>query len=107
MNESLVEEVMEVRGVKGAALIRPMGEVAASNLGSQELTDFLGFLFAMVPLLKSPPDWGDLRGIVATSNSNDAFCIFLQDDEALGVVADQQVSIRALRDEIDELFLWG
>lgn len=107
MNESLVEDVMAVRGVTGVALIGSMGDVAASTIVESELNEFLGFLFGIAPVLGGSSDLGPIRGLIVKTDDGKHLSVFVEGDEALGVVYNHETSIRELRREIDELLLWG
>ena len=107
MNESLVEDASEIRGVKGAALIKAMGDVSSSTITTPELNEFLGFLYGVAPIFGESTEFGAVRGIIVKSDKGENLSVFVEGEEALGVVFCHETSIRELRREVDELLLWG
>ncbi len=107
MNESLVEDVMKIRGVKGAALANAMGEITVSTVERPELNEFIGFLSGIAPVLGNSAGLGAVRGVTLKSTKGDNLSVFIEGDEALGVVSTRETATRFLRQQVDDLLQWG
>lgn len=88
MNQSIVEDVMKVRGVRGAAVITPSGQVASSNIEPVELNDFFELMFRVAFEGDKASALGDVRRIVLRTTKEEDLSLTMKDKQALALVAE-------------------
>lgn len=107
MKDSIVDDVLNIKGVEGAALATEMGDIVTSSLDDTELDDFIGFMAGMVPVFEQVSDLGRVRSVVLKSERNDNVSVYVEEEQVLGVVSSNRASVRILRQQLDDLLQWG
>lgn len=107
MKDSIVDDVMNFKGVKGAALTDDMGDIVTSSIESGDVNDFVGFAAGVVKVFEEVSDLGHVQSISLKGADEDNLSVFINDDQALGVQYSNRVSIRALKQQIDDLLQWS
>jgi hypothetical protein len=103
MNKSIVEDVMKIRGVRGAAVLGEKGEVAGSSIGSKELNEFFELLFKVAADGKSAQALGEVRRLVVRTDKEEDLSLVMKDKQALAVVSERSRPQSELFAELGEL----
>lgn len=103
MNKAVLDKVMQVRGVKGAAILESSGEVSASRMDSRELVEFFGLLHRMANEQDGAPKLGDIRRIVVRTDNEEDLSLVLKDKNALAIVSERSRPQTELFTEVTEL----
>jgi predicted regulator of Ras-like GTPase activity (Roadblock/LC7/MglB family) len=103
MNKAVLDKVMQVRGVKGAAILESSGEVSASRMDSKELTEFFGLLHRMANEQDGAPKLGEIRRIVVRTDNEEDLSLVLKDKNALAIVSERSRPQTELFAEVTEL----
>lgn len=104
MNKAVLDKVMQVRGVKGAAILESSGEVSASRMDSKELVEFFGLLHRMANEQDGAPKLGEIRRIVVrTTDNEEDLSLVLKDKNALAIVSERSRPQTELFAEVTEL----
>jgi|GEM_PF-2037729 len=89
MKDTVIEEAMRVRGVRGAAAVGASGKVSASNVDAAELNEFFELLFRVA----SPSDRysavGAVKRIMVRTDEAEVLSLLVAGKEALGVVSEK------------------
>lgn len=107
MKDSIIDDVMNLKGVRGAVLTDDLGEIITSSIESTEVNDFVGFVAGVVKVFEEVSDLGPVQNIVLKSSKEDNLSVFVGGDQALGVQFSNRVSVRTLKQQIDDLLQWG
>ncbi len=107
MKDSIVDDVMNVKGVRGAALTDEMGDIVSSSIESGEVNDFVGFVAGIAKVFEEVSDLGAVQSIMIKSSQEDNLSVFLGAENALGVQSSNRVSLRALKQQVEDLLQWG
>jgi signal recognition particle receptor subunit beta/predicted regulator of Ras-like GTPase activity (Roadblock/LC7/MglB family) len=107
MKDSIVDDVMNVKGVRGAALTDDMGDIVSSSIESGDVNDFVGFVAGIAKVFEEVSDLGAVQSIMIKSSQEDNLSVFLGSENALGVQSSNRVSLRALKQQVEDLLQWG
>lgn len=107
MKDSIVDDLMNIKGVQGAALSNAMGDMLTSSLDDPELEDFIGFMAGIVPVFEQVSDLGTVQSVVLKSERNEHLSVYIEQDQALGVLSSNRTSVRTLRQQVDDMLQWG
>lgn len=107
MKDSIIDDVMNFKGVRGAVLTDEMGDIVTSSIETSEVNDFVGFVAGVVKVFEEVSDLGQVQSIVLKSNKEDNLSVFLGGEQALGIQSSNRVSVRALKQQVDDLLQWG
>ncbi len=107
LKESIIDDVMKIRGVKGAALVSAVGDVMGSTIDDAEFNEFVGFLSGMARAFESTANLGRLRGIALKGNREDNLVLYSEEEQTLCVLSSARVPVRQLNQQIDNLLQWG
>ncbi|HEY2772853.1 MAG TPA: hypothetical protein VGK20_02245 [Candidatus Binatia bacterium] len=107
MNKSIVEEVMKIRGVRGAALVGEKGEVAGSTIGAKELNEFFGLMFKVAVEGKNATALGEVRRMLVRTNKDEDLSLVMKDKQALAIVSERSRPQSELFAEVGELLKKG
>jgi len=107
VKDSIVDDVMNFQGVRGAALTDSMGEVITSSIESSEMNDFVGFVSGVIQVFEEASDLGQVKSVSLKSGTQDNVSVFFKGDQTLGVQTSNRVSIRTLKQQVDDLLQWG
>jgi len=103
MNKSIVDDVMKIRGVRGAAVLTQSGEVASSSIGSKELDEFFELLFKVAFEGKSSSALGEVRRMLVRTDKDEDLSLVMKDKQALAIVSERSRPQTELFAEISEL----
>lgn len=103
MNKSIVDEVMKVRGVRGAAVLAQSGEIANSNIGAKELNDFFELLFKVAVEGKSATALGEVKRMLVRTDRDEDLSLVMKDKQALAIVSERSRPQTELFAEVNEL----
>lgn len=107
MKDSIVDDVLNIKGVEGAALATSMGDIVTSSLDDTELDDFIGFMVGIVPVFEQVADLGKVQSVVLKSDNSENLSVYVEEEQVLGVVSSNRTSVRILRQQLDDLLQWG
>ncbi|WP_293266904.1 ATP/GTP-binding protein [Neptunomonas sp.] len=107
MKDAIIDDVMNLKGVRGAVLTDDMGEIITSSIESPEVNDFVGFVAGVVKVFEEASGLGSVHNICVKSNTEDNLSIFVGGDKALGVQSSNRVSVRTLKQQVDDLLQWS
>ncbi|MBU0498623.1 MAG: ATP/GTP-binding protein [Gammaproteobacteria bacterium] len=106
MKEEIVQEVMGLRGVKGAALVSSLGDIVESTVEDGQLMEFISFLAGVAPTFEEAANLGRVTEVILKSPRDDVITLYVEDEQALGVVADNRTSVRILKQQIYDMLQW-
>ena len=107
MEESIVDEVMDIKGVKSAVLISSMGDITASSIEDVEFNEFISFLSGIAKAFEKIANLGELKSVTLKSSVEDNLTIYLEDEQALCAVSGGKISVRMLNQQIDNVLQRG
>jgi len=107
MNKTIIEEVMKIRGVRGAAVFAQSGEIANSNIGSKELNEFFELLFKVAFDGKSASVLGEIRRMLVRTDKEEDLSLVMKDKQALAIVSERSRPQNELFAEVSELLKKG
>lgn len=107
MNKAIVEEVMKVRGVRGAAVLSPSGEIASSNIDPKELNDFFELLFRVAFEGEKSSALGDVKRILVRTDKDEDLSLLMKDKQALAIVSERSRPQNELFAEVGALLQRG
>ena len=107
MKDSIVDDVLNIKGVEGAALATAMGDIITSSLDNTELDDFVGFMAGIVPVFEQVADLGQVQSVVLKSENEDNLSVYVEEEQVLGVVSSNRTSVRILRQQLDDMLQWS
>lgn len=107
MKDSIVDDLLNIKGVQGAVLADAMGDIITSSLDDSVLDDFIGFMAGMVPVLEQASDFGQVRSVVLKSDKSENLSVFVEEAQVLGVLSGNRASVRILHQQIDDLLQWS
>ena len=107
MKDSIVDEVMKIKGVKGAVLMDTMGDVIASSFEDGNLMEFIGFFSGIAKAFENAANLGELRSVTLKSSTEDNLTLYMEDEQVLCILSGGRVSVRVLNQQIDSVIQWG
>ena len=103
MNKSIIDDVMKIRGIRGAAVLAQSGEVANSNIGTKELNEFFELLFKVALDGKGTSALGGVRRMLVRTDRDEDLSLVMKDKQALALVLERSRPQTELFAEIGEL----
>ena len=107
MNKTIVDEVMKIRGVRGAAVLAQSGEVAGSSIAAKELNDFFELLFKVAFDGKRGAALGEVKRMVVRTDKEEDLSLVIKNKEALAIVSERSRPQTELFAEVNELLKKG
>ena len=107
MNKSIVEDVMKVRGVRGAAVLAQSGEVASSSISSKELNELFQLLFKVAVDGKAASALGAVQRLIVRTDKDEDLSLLMKDKQALAIVSERSRPQIELFAEVSELLARG
>lgn len=102
-SKSIIDDVMKIRGVRGAAVIAQNGSVAATTIAAKELNEFFELLYKVAAEGKGAAALGEVRRIVVRTNKEEDLSIVRKDNQALAIVSERSRPQTELFAEVGEL----
>lgn len=106
MKQSIVDDILHIKGVEGAILADSMGDIINSSMDNPEIEEYIGFMAGMVPSLQNAASIDDARSILVKSPSGNSITIFIEQAQILGVVSAPRTSIRTLKQQVEDILQW-
>ena len=107
MNKSIVEDVMKIRGVRGAAVLGPNGAIANSNIAAKELNEFFELLFKVAFDGKTASALGEVKRLLVRTDKDEDLSLLMKDKQALAIVSERSRPQNELFTEVGELLQRG
>jgi len=107
MKESIVDNVMNVKGVAGAVLSELNGDVISSSIENDELNDLVGFLAGMAPQIEQRSELGVVQSVVLRSPTEGTLSVFMGEEQVLGIHSESRGSVRVLKQQVEDLLQWS
>jgi hypothetical protein len=102
-SKSIIDDVMKIRGVRGAAVLAQSGEVAATTIAAKELNEFFQLLFKVASDGNSGSALGEVRRIVVRTDQDEDLALWRKDQQALAIVSERSRPQSELFAEVGEL----
>ena len=103
MNKAIVEDVMKIRGIRGAAVLGQSGEVANSNISSKEINELFQLLFKVAFDGKGPSALGEVQRMVVRTDKDEDLSLVVKNKQALAIVSERSRPQNELFAEVGEL----
>jgi predicted regulator of Ras-like GTPase activity (Roadblock/LC7/MglB family) len=103
MNKSIVDDVMKIRGVRGAAVLGQSGEVVNSSIGPKELNEFFELLFKVAVGGKGASALGEVKRMIVRTDKDEDLSLLMKDKQALAIVSERSRPQMELFAEVSEL----
>ena len=103
MNKTIVDDVMKIRGVRGAAVLASSGEIASSSISQKELNEFFELLFKVAFEGKSASSLGAVRRMMVRTDKDEDLSLMMKDKQALAIVSERSRPQTELFAEVGEL----
>jgi hypothetical protein len=103
MNKSIVDDVMKIRGIRGAALLGQAGEVAGSNISSKEITELFQLLFKVAVDGKGPSALGEVQRMIVRTDKEEDLSLVMKNKQALAIVSERSRPQNELFAEVGDL----
>ncbi|HYB98799.1 MAG TPA: hypothetical protein VEC57_06645 [Candidatus Limnocylindrales bacterium] len=103
MNDTVIEQARKLTGVQGAALVRPPGTVAASNIESKQLNTFFELLYRTAYELDRKAGLGNVSAVVVKTDKAGDLSLLIHDQKALALVSEGSRPLSELSAEVRDL----
>ncbi len=107
MEESVIDNVLKIRGVKNAILVSNVGEVITSTINNVEFNEFIGFFAGIAEAFENNANLGNLISITLKSNKEDNLTLYKGDEQTLCILSSRKTPVRQLNKQVDDLLQWG
>ena len=88
MSDSIIEEALQLTGVRAAALVRPPGTVAATSIDSKPLNAFFEMLYRSAYDLDKKAGLGTVAAVVVRTDKSQDLSLLIHEQKALAVVSE-------------------
>lgn len=106
IKESIVQKVMQIRGVKGVALATSMGDIIESTIADAQVMEFMGFLAGVVPAVENAANMGQISEVILKGSGDDLAIVYVEEEQSLGIIAENRTSVRILKQQISDMLQW-
>lgn len=89
MKDTVIEETMRIRGVRGVAVVGQSGKVSGSSIDGRELNEFFELLFRVASPGDHSAGLGAVRRIMVRTDKAEVLSLVMADKEALGIVSEK------------------
>lgn len=103
MNKAIVEDVMKIRGIRGAAVLGQSGEVANSTISSKEINELFQLLFKVAFDGKTASALGEVQRMVVRTDKDEDLSLVMKNKQALAIVSERSRPQNELFAEVGEL----
>lgn len=103
MNKAIVDDVMKIRGIRGAAVLGQSGEVANSTIGSKEINELFQLLFKVAIDNKTAGALGEVQRMVVRTDKEEDLSLLMKNKQALAIVSERSRPQNELFAEVGEL----
>lgn len=107
MKDTILNDVMKIRGVTGAILANPMGDILNSSNEDPALEEYLGYIAGMIPAFQSASSFDTARSIHLKSQQGENLTVFIEQEQILGVLSAQRASLRSVKQQVEDLLQWS
>lgn len=102
-SKSIIDDVMKIRGVRGAAVVTQNGSIAATSIAAKELNEFFELLYRVASEGGSASALGEVRRIVVRTDKEEDLSLVRKDNQALAIVSERSRPQTELFAEVGEL----
>jgi hypothetical protein len=102
MEEDVIDQIMQIRQIKGIIQTNAEGEDVVSNIEDEQLAHFMRFLVGYAPLFEKTAELGSIRSVILTSNKNNNLGVFIGKEQSLGVLFARGCSVKKLFSQIKD-----
>ncbi len=106
IKDSIVEDILKIKGVEGAVLTNSMGDILTSSMDDPMLEEYIGFMAGMVPAFQAASAFDTARSILIKSPTGSNLAVFIEDQQVLGVLSTQRTSTRTLKQQVEDILQW-
>jgi hypothetical protein len=103
MNKAIVDDVMKIRGIRGAAVLGQSGEVANSTIGSKEINELFQLLFKVAIDNKTSGALGEVQRMIVRTDKEEDLSLLMKNKQALAIVSERSRPQNELFAEVGEL----
>ena len=103
MYKAIVDDVMKIRGIRGAAVLGQSGEVANSNISSKEINELFQLLFKVAFDGQGPSALGEVQRMVVRTDKDEDLSLVVKNKQALAIVSERSRPQNELFAEVGEL----
>ncbi|MFT4571969.1 MAG: hypothetical protein ACI8TX_001676 [Hyphomicrobiaceae bacterium] len=89
MDDSTIEEIIQIRGVHGAALLDASGTIVIARMDQPELEILISRMSAVAEIIGGNGAFGDVTRVTLRTETNDDLSLFIRNDQAMAVLADR------------------
>lgn len=107
MNKTIVDDVMKVRGVRGAAVLGDSGAIANTTIAAKELNQYFEALYKVTVEGKSASALGGVRRVIVRTDKDEDLALVMKDKQALAIVSERSRPQTELFAEVGELLKRG
>jgi hypothetical protein len=104
MDDDAIDEIMQIKQIKGLIQTDTEGEDIVSTIEDEQLSHFMRFLVGYAPLFEETAELGSIKSIILTSNKNDNLGVFIGQEHSLGILFARGCSVKKLYSQI-KIFL--
>ena len=98
--DEVIDQILQIKEIKGALQTNNDGEDMASTIEDEQLSHFIRFLVGYAPLFEQQSELGPVSSIILTSNKDDNLGVFIGKEHSLGVLFARGCSIKKLYSQI-------
>ena len=102
MEEDVIDQIMQIKQIKGLIQTNAEGEDVASTIEDEQLAHFMRFLVGYAPHFEKTAELGPIKSIILTSNKNNNLGVFIGEEHSLGVLYTRGCSIKKLFSQIKD-----
>jgi predicted regulator of Ras-like GTPase activity (Roadblock/LC7/MglB family) len=100
LNNQTLASIMQQSGVTGACLADNMGEIQQTTLEDEGVTELIAFIAGMTPVLAETLEEGEIDQVLLNGQSAEHLMIFLNEEDVLGVSAENKGSILGFTEKL-------
>lgn len=106
IKDTIVQKAMQIRGVKGITLSTSMGDIVESTITDAQVMEFMGFLAGVVPSVERAANMGRINEVILKGSGEDLVIVYVEDEQSLGIIAENRTSVRILKQQIADMLQW-
>ena len=105
---SLLDAAMNTRGITGAMHLGEQREVLSSNIESKQNQELLHSMVSLVSALEKKASFlGHIDNLVLCGPKEETLSVFVEDEQALGLSSQRELSISVLKQQALDLLQWS
>ncbi|WP_286240291.1 GTP-binding protein [Neptuniibacter halophilus] len=105
---SLLDAALNTRGINGAMHLGEDRQVISSNVQHKESRDLLKSMVNLVAALEKKAGFlGHIDDLVLCGPQQETLSVFVEKEQALGLVSDKDLSIKVVKEQASDLLQWS